>query len=84
MSSGVFVHTFALAFRTMSSVFAKSGPSKEAAPVLEIPEKDRHKQRFEKMMTNDDKENDFTEDIFCISRIPSLWEVNEYYIYQLL
>ena len=68
MSSGVFVHTFVLAFRTMSSVFAKAGPYKEAAPVLEIPERDRHKQRFEKMMTNDDKENDFTEDIFCISQ----------------
>ena len=34
----------------MSSVFAKAGPSKEAAPVLDIPEKDRHKQRFEKIM----------------------------------
>ena len=34
----------------MSSVFAKAGPYKEAAPVLEIPEKDGHKQRFEKIM----------------------------------
>ena len=34
----------------MSSVFAKAGPYKEAAPVLEIPEKDGDKQRFEKMM----------------------------------
>ena len=41
MSSGVFVHTFALAFRKMSSAIAKAGPSKEAAPVLETPEKDR-------------------------------------------
>ena len=40
MSSGVFVHTFALAFRKMSSAIAKAGPSKEAAPVLETPEKD--------------------------------------------
>ena len=47
MSSGVFVHTFALAFRKMSSAIAKAGPSKEAAPVLE---KDRHKERFEEMM----------------------------------
>ena len=44
MSSGVFVHTFALAFRKMSSAIAKAGPSKEAAPVLETPEKDRHKE----------------------------------------
>ena len=50
MSSGVFVHTFALAFRKMSSAIAKAGPSKEAAPVLETPEKDRHKERFEEMM----------------------------------
>ena len=28
MSSGVFVHTFALAFRKMSSAIAKTGPSK--------------------------------------------------------
>ena len=34
----------------MSSVFAKAGPYKEAAPVLEIPEKDGDKQRFEKIM----------------------------------
>ena len=34
----------------MSSAIAKAGPSKEAAPVLETPEKDRHKERFEKMM----------------------------------
>ena len=46
MSSGVFVHTFALAFRKMSSAIAKAGPSKEAAPVLETPEKER----FEEMM----------------------------------
>ena len=50
MSSGVFVHTFALAFRKMSSAIAKAGPSKEAAPVLETPKKDRHKERFEEMM----------------------------------
>ena len=49
MSSGVFVHTFALAFRKMSSAIAKAGPSKEAAPVHETPEKDRHKERFEMM-----------------------------------
>ena len=47
MSSGVFVHTFALAFRKMSSAIEKAGPSKEAAPVLETPEKDRHKEKFE-------------------------------------
>ena len=40
MSSGVFVHTFALAFRKMSSAIAKASPSKEAAPVLETPEKE--------------------------------------------
>ena len=34
----------------MSSAIAKAGPSKEAAPVLETPEKDRHKERFEEMM----------------------------------
>ena len=50
VSSGVFVHTFALAFRKMSSAIAKAGPSKEAAPVLETPEKDRHKERFEELM----------------------------------
>ena len=49
MSSGVFVHTYALAFRKMSSSIAKAGPSKEAAPMLETPEKDRHKERFEEM-----------------------------------
>ena len=41
---------FALAFRKMSSAIAKAGPSKEAAPVLETPEKDRHKERFGEMM----------------------------------
>ena len=40
MSSGVFVHTFALAFRKMSSAIAKAGPSKEATPVLKTPEKE--------------------------------------------
>ena len=40
MSSGVFVHTFAFAFRKMNSAIAKAGPSKEAAPVLETPEKE--------------------------------------------
>ena len=44
MSSGVFVHTFALAFRKMSSAIAKAGPSKET------PEKNRLKERFEEMM----------------------------------
>ena len=35
MSSGVFVHTFALAFRKTSSAIAKAGPSKEATPMLD-------------------------------------------------
>ena len=53
MSSRVFVHTFALALRKMSSAIAKAGPSKEAAPVLETPEKDRHKERFAEMIGED-------------------------------
>ena len=43
------VRIILLAFRKMSSAIAKAGPSKEAAPVLETPEKDRHKERFEEM-----------------------------------
>ena len=38
--SGEHCDTFALAFRKMSSVIAKAGPSKEATPVLETPEKE--------------------------------------------
>ena len=45
-----YIKLFALAFRKMSSELAKAGPSTEAAPVLETPEKDRHKERFEELM----------------------------------
>ena len=41
---------FCFSFQNNELCVAKAGPSKEAAPVLEIPEKDGHKQRFEKMM----------------------------------
>ena len=44
--TNTYIKLFALAFRKISSELAKAGPSTEAAPVLETPEKER----FEEMM----------------------------------